>query len=100
MDRAGQHGHLAGGLSRPDDADELGWAVLVGIAAKHAETTAAQQIEGVGDVTLGEQRLAAGQGEPAGAGVPAALKDAGEGVFQPVGADSGHGRNRRGSRWR
>ena len=87
---AGQHGHFAGGFAGPDDADELGRSILAMIAAEHAQSAAAQQIQGVGGVALGEQGLAPGQGEPAGArGLPA-LEDAVQGVFQPVGTGSRH----------
>jgi hypothetical protein len=84
MFRAGQHGHFTGGFTGPDDADELRRASLAVIAAEHAQTSAAQQIEGVGGVALGEQGLAAGQGKPAGTRGLAALEDAMQGVFQPV----------------
>ena len=89
----GQHGHFTRGFTGPDDADELGRPGLAVIAAEHAQTAAAQQIECVGAVALCEQGLAARQGEPAGARGLAPLEDAVKGVFQPVGAGSGHWRD-------
>jgi hypothetical protein len=91
VDRAGQHGHLAGRFAGADDADELGRPVGLGGAPEDAEAAGAEQVEGVGRIAFGEQGLAAGQGEPAGARVPAALEYAVQGVFQTVGAGGGHG---------
>ena len=86
--RAGQHGHFAHRLARLDHAQQMGR--LIRLQPKDAETARAQQIEGVGRIALGKQRLAPGQGEPAGPVDHPPFENAGEGRRQGVGTRRGH----------
>ena len=61
---AGQHGHFADRLARPDDAEEPG-GLVIPIVAEDTQTAGAHQIKGVGRGALAEQLFPAGQGEPA-----------------------------------
>lgn len=86
--RAGQHGHLAHRLARLDHAQHV--RRLIRLHPKHAQSAGADQIQGVGRIAFGEQRLAAGQRKPAGPVDHATFEDSRERGRQRVGAKRGH----------